>query len=195
MGLYGLLVGAATTAVFTTAQWRSVVSMRDGATQSFERASAQTVKLASLRAQLDRDQVSTTGQRADALSETAETFGAAGLSERPMVSLEEQSDAFIPDSRLRQQTLQQRLASVSPATLGVFLVGLYQHRPHWIVTSLELTRPGQRQGNAFDVAILMVRTYQPGKGTRDDARSVSTNLGRGLCLFSRPDGGLPSSVS
>ncbi len=162
-GLVAILVGAVVAAVFTTIQWRGAVSTRDSATRSLERASAQVVELASLRAKLARDQVSTTGQRADALSEIAETFTAAGLSERSMSSLEEQSDTSIPDSRLRRQTLRLRLVDVSPASLGVFLIRLYEDRPHWIVTSLELTRPRQGKGNSYDVAVLMVRTYQPGE--------------------------------
>ncbi len=158
-----LLIAAMVFALYTTIEWRDAVSLRESATHSFERASDQFVKAATLRAKLDRDRVCTTGKRADALSEIADTFATAGLSERSMSSLEEQSDASIPDSRLRRQTLRLRLASVSPASLGVFLIRLYEDRPHWIVTSLEFTRPQGGQGNAYDVAVLMVRTYQPGE--------------------------------
>ena len=159
-----LLSLASAAATIGTFRWRDAIDDRDQAIASFESASTKIVELERLRAELDRDQVSTSGRRADALGEIADTFAASGLSAQSLASLVEQSDAPVADSELHRQTLRLTLSEITPATLGKFLVQLFQDRPHWIVTSLELTRSRQSSGNEYDVHVLMVRTYQQGEG-------------------------------
>lgn len=165
-----LLTVSAGIVVIALTRWNAAANQLDRARAELATVQQQAAEIRTLRAALEADRVATTGRRADALAEIADTLAAAGLPDTAMRSLDEQSDTEVGDAGLRRQTLRLALTSTTPGELGRFLARLQADRPHWVVTRTELTRPRRGDGNRYDAGLTLARTYDATPSTQGDSR-------------------------
>lgn len=158
IGLVFLVTTASVLGV-TLARWHAAADSFDRANAEFVTVHQQVAEIRSLQATLDTQRIATTGSRADALAQIADTIAAAGLPASAMRSLDEQSDIEVGDAGLRRQTLRLALTSITPGELGRFLVQLETNHPEWRASRIELTRPRRGNGNQYDTGLTLARTY------------------------------------
>lgn len=144
---------------FALTRWHAASNDLDRATVELVAVQQQATEIKSLRLTLDTQRIATTGSRADALAEIADTLAAAGLPNSAMRSLDEQSDTEVGDAGLRRQTLRLALTTITPGDLGRFLARLEADHPAWGMTRIELTRPRRGEGNRYDAGLTLSRTY------------------------------------
>lgn len=170
--LIGLAALVASVTVLTIAfiRWRSAASTFDRANAELVAVQQQVAEIRAIQTSLDTQRIATTGSRADALAQVADTIAAAGLPDSAMRSLDEQSDAEVGEAGLRRQTLRLALTSITPGELGRFLAQLEADHPEWGVTRVELTRPRRGDGNLYDAGLTLSRTYDASSRPQGDSR-------------------------
>lgn len=154
-----VLVASVTVLAISFARWRSAAGTFDRANAELVAVQQQIAEIRSIRTRLDTQRIATTGSRADALAQVADTIAAAGLPDSAMRSLDEQSDTEVSDAGLRRQTLRLDLTSITPGELGRFLAQLELDHPEWGIHRVELTRPRRGDGNRYDAGLTLARTY------------------------------------
>lgn len=164
------LVASVTILAISFARWRSATDTFDQANAELVAVQQQIAEIRSLQASLHTQRIATTGSRADALAEIADTLAAAGLPDSAMRSLDEQSDADVGEAGLRRQTLRLALTSITPGELGRFLARLEADHPEWLVARVELTRPRRGDGNRYDAGLTLSRTYDASERSQGDSR-------------------------
>jgi type II secretory pathway component PulM len=170
MASLALLIASACILGVAFARWHSASDNLDRAKAELVSVQQQATEIRSLQATLDTQRIATTGSRADALAEIADTLAAAGLPESAMRSLDEQSDAEVGDAGQRRQTLRLAITTITPGELGRFLARLEADHPEWGVTRVELTRPRRGDGNRYDAGLTLSRTYDASARSQGDSR-------------------------
>lgn len=154
-----VLVASVMVLAISFARWRSAAGTFDRANAELVAVQQQLAEIRSIQTSLDTQRIATTGSRADALAQIADTLAAAGLPDSAMRSLDEQSDIEVGDAGLGRQTLRLALTTITPGELGRFLMQLDMDHPEWGISRVELTRPRRADGNRYDVGLTLARMY------------------------------------
>ena len=154
-----VLVASVTVLAISFARWRSAADTFDRSNAELVAVQQQIAEIRSIQTSLDTQRIATTGSRADALAQVADTIAAAGLPDSAMRSLDEQSDTALGDAGLRRQTLRLALTGITPGQTGQFLSQLHDDHPEWGVFQIELARSRRLDGNRYDVGLTLARTY------------------------------------